>query len=386
MRRNKKKMIVLLVALLIIAAGLIVGLTLPKNNTVIGIIYSEDYAEKYIIDVENAVSEMINVEHFDESNLIVKITDDNMQSVYENVASLSEQGCNVVIVICEESKDAIEQIAIENPKIDYCVFRGEEYESAPYTNIKCFNFAYHELRYAEGYLAGLKIKEMADNGQITDEEKIIGYIADEDNPENVSSYSALYLGAKAADKDISFFVKYAVGQYDAYERTAKAMIANGYKVICQQTENDNVGSVCTDNNTYFIGDDKSEYNILSKKVDLCSYIKYILQCKKDKKDIENRCCGFKDNAFEISVAENDVFYGKEKVQTQLDEVINKITDSTVKVFDTGTWTVSGKKIETTLSEDGSGTEYINPGGYFAEGEISPNPQFAFNIDGLTILK
>ena len=66
---------------------------------------------------------------------------------------------------------------------------------------------------------------------------------------------------------------------------------------------------------------------------------------------------------------------KEKVE----EAQKGIEDGTIHVFDTSTFTVDGKELDSW--KDDNGNEYIKDG-YFHESELHSAPAFAINIDGI----
>ena len=66
---------------------------------------------------------------------------------------------------------------------------------------------------------------------------------------------------------------------------------------------------------------------------------------------------------------------KEKVK----EVEDAIKDGSLHVFDTSTFTVDGKELDSW--KDDNGNEYIKDG-YFHESELHSAPAFAINIDGI----
>lgn len=385
----KRKTVICLLLILIIGFVILVGIWLNSADPTIGIVYFDAYAKKYGLNIEGAVSNLVLQDTIDDDNIFIKESTGDMSSAFECIETLAAMKCDVIVVICDDSIDAVQQAATQYDKIIFCAFGEEKQNSSVYSNVKGFNFAVHELRYVNGYLAGLKLKEMTDNGQIKKKKQIIGYIADEKTPENISAYSAMYLGAKAANKAVKFYVKY-VDDKTAYGKTAKALIANGCDLIALQSSNEEVRTICGENNVAYseFGDVPDNEQLISHmNCRLESYLLYTIDCKKEKKEISDGWCGrFNSDSLSISISQGDIFNNHDEIQTQADELTERLRDSSLKVFDTSTWTVSGKKIKSTLSSDGSGTECINPGGYFAEGEISPNPQFAFNIDGIEILK
>ena len=65
-------------------------------------------------------------------------------------------------------------------------------------------------------------------------------------------------------------------------------------------------------------------------------------------------------------------------QEVVDEVESQIEDGSLHVFDTSTWTVDGKALDT---YEKNGVEYISDG-YFHESEYGSAPAFDIIIDGI----
>ena len=68
----------------------------------------------------------------------------------------------------------------------------------------------------------------------------------------------------------------------------------------------------------------------------------------------------------------------EGTQEVVDEVESQIEDGSLHVFDTATWTVDGKTLDT---YEKNGIEYISDG-YFHESEYGSAPAFDIIIDGI----
>ena len=89
------------------------------------------------------------------------------------------------------------------------------------------------------------------------------------------------------------------------------------------------------------------------------------------------CKGYDDGADKITeLNDKAIAKGtKEKVK----EVEDAIKDGSLHVFDTSTFTVDGKELDSW--KDDNGNEYIKDG-YFHESELHSAPAFAINIDGI----
>ena len=68
-----------------------------------------------------------------------------------------------------------------------------------------------------------------------------------------------------------------------------------------------------------------------------------------------------------------------KTKEKVKEVEDAIKDGSLHVFDTSTFTVDGKELDSW--KDDNGNEYIKDG-YFHESELHSAPAFAINIDGI----
>ena len=69
----------------------------------------------------------------------------------------------------------------------------------------------------------------------------------------------------------------------------------------------------------------------------------------------------------------------EGTEEKVKEVEDAIIDGSLHVFDTSTFTVDGKELDTYKKDD---TEYISDG-YFHESEYGSAPAFDIAIDGIT---
>ena len=66
----------------------------------------------------------------------------------------------------------------------------------------------------------------------------------------------------------------------------------------------------------------------------------------------------------------------------LDAAVAKFKAGTLKVFDTNTFTIDGKKLESFKCED---TTEVVKDGFFAESVARSAPYFEFNIDGVEFI-
>mgnify|MGYP000789345919 CR=1 FL=1 len=108
------------------------------------------------------------------------------------------------------------------------------------------------------------------------------------------------------------------------------------------------------------------------------YYTYAVQSVIDGTAIETDWAkGVKDGADAITELNDKTV--AEGTKEAVEEAQKGIEDGTLHVFDTSTFTVDGKELDSW--KDDNGNEYIKDG-YFHESELHSAPAFAINIDGI----
>ena len=184
------------------------------------------------------------------------------------------------------------------------------------------------------------------------------------------------------------------GDSENLERiAANALIANGCELIVQQSYTNGAAETCEKNQIDFIGstvaaDKAPNFAISSIQFDWTDAYTYAVNTWAEKGELPTFWC---EGASGILPLNEKAFTAPEKAkesETKITETETSLADGTLHVFDTKTWTVDGKAIETTAGEESDGAyqgkEYIKDG-YFHENELSANPKFAFAIDGVSVM-
>ena len=68
--------------------------------------------------------------------------------------------------------------------------------------------AIYEARYVSGVVAGMKLNEMIENGDITADQAKIGYVGAFPYAEVISGFTSFYLGAKSVCESVTMEVQY----------------------------------------------------------------------------------------------------------------------------------------------------------------------------------
>lgn len=317
------------------------------------------------------------------------------EKCYDTAVDLAEQGCDIIFANSFSHESYMIQAAKEYPDVMFCHATGTSAGGLGLDNFCNYFTCVYESRYVSGVVAGLKVKEMLDNGQITD--PYIGYVGAFPYAEVVSGYTAFFLGIKSIVPDAHMDVMYTNVWFDltAEAEAANALMARGCILIGQHADSTGAPSAVQamlDSGTtvYSVG-----YNIdmlsvaptaaltSAQNVWAIPYTEMIKEVMEGgmvaKKDI---AYGYVDGGVQISPLGTSCAPGTaEKVE----EVIAAIKAGTLHVFDCATFTVGG---ETLTSYDQSygfaGTQLIWDG-YFHESEVISAPLFDIRIDGITEL-
>ena len=143
---------------------------------------------------------------------------------------LAEDGCDIIINNSYGFEPFMLKVAPDYPEIEFisCTNQASAVDDLDNTHNAFANI--YEGRYLAGVAGGMKLQQMIDEGTITAEEAVIGYVAAFPFAEVVSGYTAFYQGAKS-DAVAAF-----LPVYDNLERALKQETADeAYKKGVEMT-------------------------------------------------------------------------------------------------------------------------------------------------------
>ena len=316
---------------------------------------------------------------------------------YETAADLADSGCKIVFADSFSHEDYLIKAAKEFPDVQFCHATGTKAHTSDVKNFHNAFASIYEGRYLAGVAAGLKIKEMIDAGKVKKDEAKIGYVGAFTYAEVISGYTSFYLGAKSIVDTATMEVQFTGSWYDeAKEKEAAQKLINDKCVLISQHA-DSMGAP-TACETAGIPD--VSYNgstadacpntfIVSSRIDWTPYYKYIINCVKDGKAIDTDWTGTIATG-SVALTEVNEKAAAKDTQAKIDAVKADLEAGKVHVFDTATFTVDGKKVESykadvdTDAKFEGDTEVIKDG-YFHESEYRSAPYFDLRIDGIKLL-
>ena len=343
---------------------------------------TEGYSAAHIAGVKEAAKEL----GLDDSQIIWKYKVPEDSSCYDAAIDLVGQGCSLVIGNSYGHQTYLVQAAQEYPDVTFVSMTGDFAAISGCENFKNAFTNIYESRYVSGVVAGLKLNEMIENGDIKEDQTKIGYVGAYPYAEVNSGYTAFFLGVRSVCPSATMKVIYtnSWASIDLEKEAAESLIADGCVLISQHADTTGASTACEKAGVPIVGYNVSmiatapTQALTSASIDWGPYYTYAVKSVIDGTKIDTDWCkGYDDGADKITeLNDKAIAKGtKEKVK----EVEDAIKDGSLHVFDTSTFTVDGKELDSW--KDDNGNEYIKDG-YFHESELHSAPAFAINIDGI----
>ena len=283
--------------------------------------------------------------------VLIKTNIGEDDSCYTAAAELVDAGCNVIFADSFGHESYILQAAKEFPDVQFCHATGTQSRLANQANFHNAFASIYEGRYLAGVAAGMKLNEMIEQGKITADKAVMGYVGAFDYAEVVSGFTSFYLGAKSVCPSVTMKVTYTNSWFDiALEREAAlSLIDAGCVLISQHADSEGAPKACEEkgvpNIAYNIDTSSMGPNtaIISSKINWAPYFKLVINAVAKGETFATDWIG------DISTGSVELTKLNEKAaaagtQAKLDEVKAKLESGEIKVFDTKTFTVDGKEL------------------------------------------
>lgn len=317
--------------------------------------------------------------------------------VAEDCIEFAEDGAIAVFLNSYGMENAMLSVAADYPDTVFAALTNEGSKSDDLDNtVNAFPSIY-EGRYLAGVAAGMKLNEMIDNGEITEDEAVLGYVGAYTYAEVVSGYTAFYLGAKSVCDSATMLVEFigSWGDPAMEATTAQDLIDRGAVVVSQHSDSTTPATTCQQNGVYHIGyniamdDVAPEASIVSSKIDWTNYFVYVIETLVNGGTVDQDYMGhgLKDGDVVLTaVNENIAAKGTDEA---IETAANAIKDGSLQVFDTSKFTVDGQTVtEAMIDMDADftpdNTNAISDG-YYHESFYKSAPAFDLRIDGITLV-
>lgn len=157
----------------------------------------------------------------------------------EALRKLAGEGCEIIFSTSLSYAAETRAMAAEYPDIEFCQVAGEDANDPPVlANYHTFMGEIYQGRYVSGVLAGMKLKELIDQGTVPAEGALVGYIGAFPNAEVISGCTAFFLGVRAIVPDARMNVRYTDTwtSYSKEKEAAEKLIEEGCVVISQHSD------------------------------------------------------------------------------------------------------------------------------------------------------
>lgn len=388
-----------------------------NSDVKFGIILLGDEAEGYTKAHMDGIKEAAKELNIPNEQIIWKYNVPEDSACKEAAEDLVASGCNYIFsnsyghqTLMVEAASEYEDVTFVSLTGDFAAICGNDNFKNAFTNI-------YEARYVSGVVAGLKLKELIENGTISPEKTPenfdadgnvkVGYVGAYPYAEVVSGYTAFFLGIKSVVEKVTMEVNYTNSWFDIDKegQTAKALLSTGCVIIGQHADStgapaeveaeSKTGKIC-----YSIG-----YNIdmleTAPTAALTSatnnwkvYYKYAFDAALKGEEIATDWSkGYADDAVAITKFGPSCAEGTEEY---VNDVIAKIKDGSLQIFDTSKFTVDGKPVDSNIVDLSYCDFTVDPpkviyqgeqkeaivDGHFAESTFRAAPYFQIRIDGI----
>ena len=361
-----------------------------------GFIFLHDENSTYDLNFMNAAKaacEALGVEYLTKTNI------PEGQECYEAACELADAGCNFIFADSFGHEDYMIEAAKEFPEIQFCHATGTKAHTEGLANFHNAFASIYEGRYLAGIAAGMKLNEMIEKGDIKEEEAVMGYIGAYTYAEVISGYTSFYLGAKSVCPSATMKVTFTGSWYDetAEKEGANKLIEDGCVLISQHADSMGAPTACETAgvpNVSYNGSTESACPntfIVSSRIDWQPYFEYCLDAVANGTEIATDYTGSLETG---SVALTELGKNAPAAGTQeaIDAAKADIIAGKTKVFDTATFTVEGKALDSYMADVDTDANYEGDHEVIIDGEFVESgadfrsaPYFNINIDGIELL-
>lgn len=360
----------------------------------VGFIYLHDANSTYDLNFMNAAKKAckdLGVEYVEKTNI------PESNECYEAAADLADRGCDIVFADSFGHEQYMVQAAKEFKDVQFCHATGTTAHTEKLDNFHNAFASIYEGRYLAGIAAGMKLNEMIKAGDFTADQAKIGYVGAFTYAEVVSGYTSFYLGAKSVCPSVTMDVQFTGSWYDETleKEAATKLINNGCKLISQHADSMGAPTACENAGVPNVSYNGSTIDacpktfIVSSRIDWTPYFKHMIECVLNDEDIETDWTGDLSTG-SVVLADVNEDAAAEGTADAIEEATEKLENGDINVFDTSTFTVDGKTLDTYEADVDTDDKYtpdteVISDGYFHESEYRSAPYFDLKIDGINLL-
>ncbi len=366
-----------------------------KEDLKVGFIFLHDANSTYDKNFMDAAKAACDALGLNDDQILMKTGIPEDDTCYTTAKELVNAGCQVIFADSFGHEPHMIKAAKEFPNVQFCHATGTRGKIEGVGNYHTAFAEIYKGRYLAGIAAGMKMNEMIEAGEFKAEEAKMGYVGAFPYAEVISGYTSFYLGAKSVCQTVTMEVQYTQSWFDIEKENtaAKALIANGCKLISQHADSSGAPSACEEagvpNVAYNVDTSNIGPNtaIISSKINWTPYMTMMIEAVINGTEIpSDYCATLKEGAVEMTALTNNAAEG---TQETIDAAKVKLENDEIRVFDIKTFTVDGKELTTYFADIVDLGDYVSDteaivDGRFIESEKRSAPYFNVIIDGITV--
>ena len=366
----------------------------------VGLICLHDENSTYDLNFINGFKEAVEEMGLSEDQYMIKTNVGEDQACEDAAGELADAGCKLIFSDSFGHQDYMLQAAKNFPDVQFVSCTGVNAASSGLDNFHNAFAAIYEGRYLAGVAAGMKLNEIKDAGGLKGSAPKMGYVGAFTYAEVVSGYTSFFLGARSVCPDVTMDVTFTGSWYDetAEKEAANKLIQSGCDLISQHADSFGAPTACENAgvpNVSYNGSTKAQgpsTYIISSRINWAPFFKSASEAVQNGEAFDVDCVGtLADDSVQILELNTDV--AAEGTQEKLDEVKAGLEDGSIHVYDLETFTVGGKKVDssnvpaegTWADFDPANAEALVADGFYHESEFRSAPYFDLQIDGINLL-
>lgn len=307
---------------------------------------------------------------------------------------LAEEGCDLIINNSFGFEPFMLKVAPDYPEIEFiaCTNQASWGDNLDNTHNAFANI--YEGRYLAGVVAGMKLQQMIDEGTITADQAVIGYVGAFSFAEVISGFTAYFLGAKSVCPSVTMKVQFVGSWSDATEEAnaASALADMGCVMISQHSDNTTPATTAEAKGVFHTGYNNDMISVapgaslIGTRINWAPYFEYAIGSVANGASFDQDWCHGMDMGAVVMTDLNEAIAAPGTAE-KLAEVEDQIRSGKLQVFDTSTFTIEGKALENAFALDTDGdfaadSEEAVFDGAFHESYFQSAPYFALSIDGI----
>ena len=307
---------------------------------------------------------------------------------------LADDGCQLIINNSFGFEDHMLKVVDDYPEVEFiaCTNQGSWNDGRDNTHNAFANI--YEGRYLAGVVAGMKLQQMIDEGEITADQAVIGYVGAFSFAEVISGFTAYFLGARSVCPSVTMKVQFVGSWSDATEEAnaASALADMGCVMISQHSDNTTPATTAEAKGVFHTGYNNDMISVapgaslIGTRINWAPYFEYAIEAVANGESFDQDWCHGMDMGAVVMTDLNEDIAAPGTAE-KLAEVEAKIRSGELQVFDTSTFTIEGKALESAFALDTDGdftpdSEEAVFDGAFHESHFQSAPYFALRIDGI----